>query len=135
MPWKVSNMSQVRYALCHQVRVLNRSVAGAAREFGVSRKTAYKWLGRYDRHAPDDAPTTALVDRSRRPASSPARVSSDVEAAVLSVRDAHGWGPRKIHAVLRRESAVTPLPALRTVAWNAGSHSLPASRASTAAAT
>ena len=111
MPWKVSNMSDVRFALCHQVRQLGRPVAAVAREFGVSRKTAYKWLGRYD----PLASAATLADHSRRPRGSPARVSDDVETAVLAVRDRHGWGPRKIHAVLRREAFV-PLPALRTVA-------------------
>lgn len=111
MSWKVSNVSDVRFALCHQVRSLGRPVAEAARDFGVSRKTAYKWLARFD-------PLTgaaAMADRPRRPLVSPGRVPDDVAAAVLAVRDRYGWGPRKIHAVLRREGGVA-VPALRTVA-------------------
>lgn len=116
MPWKVSCVSEVRFALCHQVRSLGRPVAEAARAFGVSRKTAYKWLGRFDPPAAGGTVSAAAMnDRSRRPCVSPAKVGDDVEAAVLAIRDRHGWGPRKIHAVLRRES-FCPLPALRTVA-------------------
>jgi transposase InsO family protein len=66
------------------------------RRFGVSRKTGYKWLERFDRdgHA-------GLIDRSRRPRHSPARTPPDVERAVLRVRDAHpAWGGRKIRRVL-----------------------------------
>ena len=37
-----------------------------------------------------------------------------MESAVLVVRDRYGWGPRKIHAVLRRDR-FAPLPSLRSV--------------------
>ena len=47
MPWKVSNMSELRWAFCHAVKVLKRPVAQVAREHGISRKTGYKWLGRF----------------------------------------------------------------------------------------
>jgi transposase InsO family protein len=123
-------MSEQRWALCHAVRVLGRPVSAVAREFGVSRKTAYKWLARAPgdmarapgdmARAPGDmarAPggVEAMADRSRRPRRSPARCGDALEQQVLSVRDRYGWGPRKIHAVLRREG-VTPLPCRRTVA-------------------
>lgn len=111
MPWKVSNMSEVRFALCHAVRVLKVPVARAAREFGVSRKTAHKWVDRFDA----EPTVVAMRDRSRAAHQVHGRSAIEVEHAVLAVRDRHGWGPRKIHAVLRRES-FTPLPCLRTVA-------------------
>jgi transposase InsO family protein len=114
--WKVVNVSEVRFALCHSVRSLGTPVARAARAFGVSRKTAYKWLGRFDL----DASVLAMNDQSRRPHRSPRRVDDAVEARVLAVRDAHGWGPRKVHAVMRREASspddAKALPCLRTVA-------------------
>jgi transposase InsO family protein len=111
MPWKVSEMSELRFALCHAVRTLCVPVAEAAEEFGVSRKTAYKWLTRFDAN-----PVVAQMhDHSRRAHHVHGRSAIEVEQAVLAVRDEHGWGPRKIHAVLRRES-FTPLPCLRTVA-------------------
>lgn len=115
MPWKVLHMSESRLAFCHAVRVLKRPVAAAARQFDVSRKTAYKWLGRFDARAIDESASQTLGDRPRRPGVVRRHVGVDVEAAVLAIRDTHRWGPRKIHAVLRRES-FTPLPCLRTVA-------------------
>lgn len=111
MPWKVSDMSEVRFALCHAVRTLKVPVARAAAEFGVSRKTAHKWLDRFD----VTPAVAAMVDRSRAARRVHGRSDVEVERAVLAVRDRHGWGPRKIHAVLRRES-FAPLPCLRTVA-------------------
>jgi transposase InsO family protein len=115
MPWKVEPpVSELRLALVHSVRTLGRPVAATAREFGVSRKTAYKWLAAHDA----DPVAPALADRSRRPARSPGRTADAVEAQVLAVRDRRNWGPRKIHAYLRASGLVPPddLPTARTVA-------------------
>lgn len=108
-------MSELRLALVHHVRTLGRSVAVAARAFGVSRKTAHKWLAVYDA---DPAAAPLLADRSRRPAASPRRTAPGVEAAILAVRDGRNWGPRKIRAYLLATGAVDPaaLPSGRTVA-------------------
>ena len=115
MPWKVSPVHEVRFALVHAVRHLHVTVAAAARQFGVSRRVAYKWLARHD--ADPDAP---LLDRSRRPLASPARTGADAERHVLAVRDRFNWGPRKIHFFLVRDPppGLPPgrVPAARTVA-------------------
>jgi transposase InsO family protein len=71
--------------------------AELCRRFGISRKTGYKWLGRYQA-----AGVIALADRSRRPYHSPGRTSLAVERAVLAVRAEHpAWGGRKIRRVLQ----------------------------------
>src|SRR5438270_6237270 len=122
MPWKVDTVSDVRFALCHSVRSLHRPVAAAAREFGVSRKTAHKWLNVFDAAgpaaaapgdpgdppAPGPSPGTciaaALVDRPRRPRHSPGKTADAVERAVLAVRDRYNWGPRKVRAFLLQDA-------------------------------
>jgi transposase InsO family protein len=112
MPWKVSPVHEVRFALVHAVRHLGLPVAAAARQFGVSRRVAYKWLARHDAD-----PGAGLADRPRRPHASPARTADDVERRVLRVRDRFNWGPRKIHFfLLRSGSPPGPVPAVRTVA-------------------
>lgn len=109
MPWKVHPMSEIRIAFVHQVVTLKLPVASACRSFGISRKTAYKWLQRHQ-----NAPDLPLTDHSRRPRFSPARTALDLENLVLSVRDQYGWGPRKIHAHLIHQQH--SLPSVRTVA-------------------
>jgi transposase InsO family protein len=109
MPWKVDPVPEQRIALVHAVRTAGLSVAEAARRHGVSRKTAFKWLARFD--ADPGAPP---ADRRRRPRSSPARTPPGVEAAVLEARDRWGWGPRKLHARLKAEGRPAPPP--RTIA-------------------
>jgi len=67
------------------------------RRFGISPQTGYKWLRRY---AVEGA--AGLQDRSRQPHHSPGRTRSEVEAAVLALRDQHpAWGGRKLAARLR----------------------------------
>lgn len=78
------------------------------RRFGIHPDTGYKWLARWQ------AGKRELGDRSRRPATSPARSSADLEAQVLAVREAHpAWGARKIVRCLER--AGTQPPAASTV--------------------
>jgi transposase-like protein len=40
-------MSEIRNAFVHHVLTLKNPVALGCRNFGISRKTAYKWLKRY----------------------------------------------------------------------------------------
>ena len=59
------------------------SISELARSHGVSRKTIYKWLERYEEGGPE-----ALADLSRRPHHSPGRVSAEVVAAIVAARRA-----------------------------------------------
>jgi transposase InsO family protein len=87
---------------------LGYSVAHACRDFGISRKTGYKWL-----HRARQQPATPLTDHSRRPHSSPRRTPADLEQQILEVRDRFGWGGRKIRAFLRQQGL--DLPSRQTV--------------------
>jgi transposase InsO family protein len=79
--------------------------------YGVSRKTAYKWLDRYD-----DAGIDGLVDRSRRPQRSPQATADDVVDAVVALRRRHPhWGAKKLLAVLRRRKPTAAWPSRTTV--------------------
>jgi transposase InsO family protein len=115
MPWKERTVSEQRLVLVHRVVELKHPLTEVAREMQVSRKTAYKWVGRYRAD-----PQLSMEDRSRRPHSSPGRTCDTLEARVLSWRDQHRWGARKIHRLMRHEQAgsleTTPLPSVRTIA-------------------
>jgi transposase InsO family protein len=109
MPWKVPAMHEVRYAFVQSVVTVGLPAAQAARQFGVSRKTAFKWLARWR-----DDPEAALSDRSRRPHHSPRRTDERLEQDICQARDQYNWGPRKIRAhLLHRGQA---MPSIRTVA-------------------
>lgn len=108
MPWReVSVMEQRRefVKLALQEGVNRRELC---RRYGISSTVAYKWLERFT------GGDVELADRSRRPHGSPARSAAAIEAAVLSVRDAHpAWGARKVARCLEREGH--DVPAVSTV--------------------
>jgi transposase InsO family protein len=66
------------------------------RRYGISAKTGYKWLNRYAQSG-----DTGLEDRSRRPLSSPNRTPPEIEQRVVSLRNEHRWGGRKLERRLR----------------------------------
>jgi transposase InsO family protein len=67
-------------------------------EFGISRKTGYKWVSRYREEGVD-----GLKDRSRAPKSCPHRTAGRCERALIEERQKHPhWGPRKLLVVLER---------------------------------
>lgn len=79
--------------------------------FGISRKTGYKLVARYEKEGPD-----GLKDRSRAPRNRANKIPDDVVRAVLLVRRRHPtWGSKKILAVLEREREVERIPARSTI--------------------
>ena len=75
-------------------------IAELARRYDISRKTAYKWIERYEIGGPAE-----LVDRSRRPAHCPHRTPPAIIAALLEVRRHHPtWGAKKLLKVWRPDS-------------------------------
>ena len=73
------------------------NVRELCRRFGISPTTGYKWLARHR-----DQGLAGLIERSRRPKTSPGRTSAAIEAKVIEVRDRsnNAWGGRKIRRVL-----------------------------------
>jgi Homeodomain-like domain len=78
--------------------------------YGVSRKTGYKWVARYEREGPD-----GLRARSRAPHYCPHRIAADVAAAICAGRRQHpSWGPEKILHWLKRRHPALEMPAPST---------------------
>jgi transposase InsO family protein len=78
---------------------------------GVSRKTGYKWVDRYEAGG-----VAALVDQSRAARSHPHAVPGSTIEMLVAIRRRHPrWGPRKLLAVLRRVEPARSWPAASTV--------------------
>jgi transposase len=77
-----------RRLLVHRVRVEHRPVAHVAKELGVSRQCAHRWVARFDAEG-----EAGLVDRSSRPRTSPTRTPSRAEQRVLAARRRWRCGP------------------------------------------
>jgi transposase InsO family protein len=111
MSWREVTTVSERLKLCQLASDDQFSVAELARMFGVSRKSAYKWISRYKEQG-----ELGVWDRSRRPINSPSAVGDDLVEAVLSLHEQYpAWGPRKLHVVLCRNKGDT-VSSLSTVA-------------------
>jgi putative transposase len=87
------------------------TVTELAVRYGISRKTAYKWL---DRYAAD--PTEGLAERSRAPRTHGRALAADVREAVLALRRQFPrWGPKKLGAVLASRAPTRVWPAASTI--------------------
>lgn len=71
-------------------------VTEVARQYRVSRATAYKWVRRYGRGGP-----AALEDRPSRPSSCPRRTPGPLEDRICAIRRKEGWGPHRIAWALK----------------------------------
>jgi transposase InsO family protein len=91
MPWQLRDTVSIRLEFVSLAAQEGANRRELCRRFQISPKTAYKWLDRFD------GKPASLLDRSRRPHSSPERTCSAVEQAVARVRTEHPeWGARKI---------------------------------------
>jgi transposase InsO family protein len=82
-----------RRLLVHRVLVDRRPVAHVAKELGVSRQCAHRWVARFAAEGP-----AGLADRSSRPRRCPRRASAAIERRVLDAREALRAGPAGIAA-------------------------------------
>jgi len=107
MPWRATwPMDQRMQFIAAWLRE-EEAMSLLCRRYGVSRKTGYKWVARYEAGG---AP--ALVDRSHAPHHQPAAVSIGTQRAILGLRAKHPqWGPRKLRAWLaQRGDGAWPAP-------------------------
>jgi putative transposase len=86
------------------------STSELCRRYGISRKTAYKWIDRYDRDGP-----RGLEARTSQPGSNPQTTPGGIAQAILALRRRHpSWGGKKILAVLHEQRPTWTLPAVST---------------------
>ena len=93
---------QARLDWFTEYQILGNAKATCA-QFGISRKTFYKWLKRF-RSSGGDA--NSLADLPRTPHHSPRRTSDEIRAIVIDLRHETGFGPRRIGKVLWEEREI-----------------------------
>lgn len=92
MPWNETVIMEKRLQFIIACKRKESSIAQLCCQFGISRKTGYKWLERY---IPGDL--TSLNDRSRARHEQALRITNDVAQRLIDAKRAHpDWGPRKI---------------------------------------
>jgi putative transposase len=87
------------------------SFAALCRRFGVSRKSGYKWVERYEAEGVE-----GLKERSRAPLHHPQALAAALAEQCLAVRRAHpSWGPVKVKAYLAQRRPRIEWPAASTI--------------------
>ena len=90
MPWKEKTVKSMRETFVNRVLEREKSMSALCREYGISRKTGYKWLERA-------RSGQGLEDLSRAPKQVANKTHEAVEKLILQTRDEHpAWGPRKL---------------------------------------
>ena len=111
MPWARTDWMSERVKFISAYLEYEASFSDLCLDFGISRKTGYKWVRRYEADG-----VAALEDRSRAPHAHPNAVVEHVAEAVVAIRRQHPrWGPRKLKAVLKRKHPRMLLPAASTI--------------------
>jgi putative transposase len=88
-----------------------RNLSQLCRQFGLSRRAAYKWMRRFEREG-----LRGLKDRPRRPGRSPRQVAPKWLKRIRRLRRRHPtWGSRKLAACLRKAYRTDQVPSIRTV--------------------
>ena len=87
------------------------SMTELAERYAISRKTAHKWVNRYQAD-----PAGGLADRSRAPHAHGRRIAEAVEQAIVALRRRHPRrGPKKLQAMLAERAPERVWPAPSTI--------------------
>ena len=106
MPWKDKTVEKLRKEFVEAAKRA-KNFSSLCREFGISRKTGYKWIDREKRGL-------SFTDLSHTPHTIPNKSSDTIESVILQKRiENPGWGAKTILKVLENEG-YTNLPCVRT---------------------
>jgi putative transposase len=97
MPWKETCVMNERTIMISEYLSGDYSIAELARRRGISRKSVYKWIERYERD-----PCQGLADSSRAPHHHANALSEELEKEILQWKQKRPlWGAPKIHSKLK----------------------------------
>lgn len=111
MIWKETCAMEERMRFVDAIVENTEPFAAVCRRFGVSRKTGYKWLARYQAEGIE-----GLKDQSRAPLHHPQAMTARIGDLCLAVRRAHPtWGPVKVKAWLEQHRPNIEWPVTSTI--------------------
>lgn len=107
MPWEDKTVEDLRKEFVLSAERTN-NFSSLCREFGITRKTGYKWIERYQKGYP-------LTDESRRPNTVANKTPYEIEKLITDLRDDNpGWGAKTIKRVLENQGNENT-PCVKTV--------------------
>ncbi|MEJ2202272.1 MAG: IS481 family transposase [Desulfuromonadaceae bacterium] len=112
MPWKeVKPMDQKLLFIADYLRQVT-SFSDLCHRYGISRKTGYKWVARYEAFGFE-----GLKELSRRPNKNPLRTPYRIRKAIIDLRLKYSdpVGPKKIRVLLEQKHPDWELPSKTTI--------------------
>lgn len=107
MAWEERTVKEMREEFVRRVLAKEKSKAALCREYGISRPTGDKWLQRFQEGQP-------LSDRSRAPQRQAGRVSPEMEASIVQLRQQYpALGAEKLRKIMENRGGEN-LPCART---------------------
>jgi putative transposase len=111
MPWRGVCPMELRMRFVNAVLADEDSMTALCEEYGISRKTGYKWWQRFRTEGP-----SGLAEQSRAPHVVPWAVPQAQAEAIVGLRREHpSWGPKKLRAKLLARAPRQRWPALSTI--------------------
>lgn len=96
MPWGSKTVEKLRMEFVSEAQT-TENFSALCREFGITRRTGYLWLERYNNG-------DELSDKSKKPLLIANKTSPEIENLIISLRKANpGWGARKLKVVLENQ--------------------------------
>lgn len=111
MPWQERSPMDLRLQFVRDWLSGGWSMTELCSDYHVSRKTGYKWIGRYELSG-----RSGLEDRSRRPHASPWATDPELVKRLIALRQRHPrWGAKKLLALAGRQDPDAAWPSRTTV--------------------
>ncbi len=110
MVWRETGIMDERLRFVVKCLEDEETMTGLCDRFGISRKTGYKWLGRYRELGPE-----GLCDLPRAPLHHGRATPAEIVERIVAEKEAHPlWGPKKIIARLGRLDGTCRWPSAST---------------------
>ena len=111
MPWKETTTMEQKIEFICEWLTEKYTITELCNGFGISRPTAYRLIGRYEKHGIE-----GLRAQSKMPINHPGRTKEYVEQKILHLKKKHPrWGAKKIHRLLFNHCAELDIPSVVTV--------------------
>lgn len=111
MPWEGVTVNEQRQRFIEDYGRRFYTVSELANRFGISRRTAHKWIRRHKLNGDN-----GFHELSRRPYNSPSQTDPATTKELIALRKAHpSWGARKLLDLMRERAPSRHLPSASTV--------------------
>lgn len=105
MPFENKTVFMQRIEFISLAQKPDTNMSLLCKRFGITRRTGYKWLNRYEKYGID-----GLLDQSRRPKSNKNKTPEEIEEYIAEIRRNDHWGSKKIYKIVSNERSSGKYP-------------------------